>query len=68
MAAPATEVAAIPLKAGAVIEHIESPAGKAWRSTIDTVSAQEGFQRCYYGREVEHPGMLHFFVGKTCIS
>ena len=65
MTAPATEIALIPLQIGATIEDADSPAGQIWKSTLDTVKAQEGFQRCYYGREVEATNKLHFFVGKT---
>lgn len=61
--APVTEIATIPLAAGATIEDPHSPAGKVWQSTLDTVSAQDGFQKAYYGREVEDPRVLQFFVG-----
>lgn len=61
--APATELATIPLVAGATIEDANSPAGKVWQSTLDTVSAQDGYQKAYYGREVENPSVLQFFVG-----
>lgn len=44
---PATEIATIPLSAGADIKDPWSPAGKVWQSTLDTVSQQEGFQRAY---------------------
>ena len=62
--APATEIATIPLTAGSKIEDPESPAGKVWQSTIDTVSSQPGYQRLYYGREVENPSVVQLFVGK----
>lgn len=41
--APATEIATLPLTAGATIEDANSPTGKVWQSTLDTVSAQVGF-------------------------
>lgn len=59
---PATELATIPLVSGATIEDADSPAGKIWHTTLDTVSQQEGFQRCYWGREVENPSVLQLFV------
>ena len=65
--APATELATIPLVSGATIEDPNSPAGKIWQSTLDTVSQQEGFQRSYWGREVENPSVLQLFVGKRYI-
>lgn len=63
--APATEIATLPLFAGATIEDPDSPAGKVWQSTLDTVSAQDGFQRAYYGREVENQGVLQFLIGEA---
>ena len=62
MAAPATEVATIPIKAGATIEDPHSSAGKIWVATLDTVSQQKGYQRAYYGRELEDPSLLQLFV------
>lgn len=65
MAIPATEIATLPLSAGANIEDHSSAAGKVWQATLDTVSQQEGFQRAYYGREVENQSVLQFLVGKN---
>ena len=59
---PATEIATLPLQAGATIEDPETPAGKIWSATLDTVSQQDGFQRCYYGRHVEAQTSLDLFV------
>ena len=50
----ATEVASIPLKAGARFEDVNSHAGKVWASVIDIIARQPGFQRLYYGREIEN--------------
>ena len=65
--APATELATIPLVSGATIEDADSPAGKIWQSTLGTVSQQEGYQRSYWGREVENPSVLQLFIGKSSI-
>ncbi len=62
---PATELATLPLASGATIEDADSSAGKVWQSTLDTVSQQDGFQRCYWGREVENQSVVQLFVGKT---
>ena len=61
--APATELATIPLTSGAEIEDPASPAGKVWQSALDTIAQQDGFQRAYWGREVENPSVLQLFVG-----
>lgn len=63
--APATEIATLPLFAGATIEDPDSPAGKVWQSTLDTVSAQDGFQRAYYGREVENQSVVQLLIGEA---
>ena len=63
--APATEIATLPLAAGATIEDPSSPAGKVWQSTLDTVSAQEGFQKAYYGREVENQSVVQLLIGES---
>ncbi|KAL9131655.1 MAG: hypothetical protein Q9217_000466 [Psora testacea] len=60
--APVTELATIPLQSGATIEDPDSPAGKIWTATLDTVSQQPGYQRAYYGREIENPALLQLFV------
>ena len=63
--APATEIATLPLIAGATIEDPDSSAGKVWQSTLDTVSAQDGFQRAYYGREVENQSVVQLLIGEA---
>ena len=63
--APATEIAILPLFAGATIEEPDSPPGKVWQSTLDTVSAQDGFQRAYYGREVENQSVVQLLIGEA---
>ena len=63
--APATEIATLPLIAGATIEDSDSSAGKVWQSTLDTVSAQDGFQRAYYGREVENQSVVQLLIGEA---
>ncbi|KAL6714538.1 hypothetical protein ACLMJK_007963 [Lecanora helva] len=60
--APATEIATLPLASGADIEDSNSPAGKVWQSTLDTVSDQPGFQRAYYGRQIENSSVLQLLV------
>ncbi|KAL9637211.1 MAG: hypothetical protein Q9164_002338 [Protoblastenia rupestris] len=59
---PVTELATLPLQTGAEIENPNSPAGKVWTATLDTVSQQPGYQRAYYGRELENPSLLQLFV------
>ena len=65
---PATEIATLPLIAGATIEDPDSSAGKVWQSTLDTVSAQDGFQRAYYGREVENQSVVQLLIGEDLVK
>lgn len=62
MAPPATEIAILSISANTTIEDSTSPAGKAWKSVTETVIAQEGCQRVYWGRQVENPNIVDFFV------
>ena len=57
-----TEIATIPLKADATFEDSASAAGKVWASVVDTIAEQHGYQRLYYGREVENDKNLHLMV------
>ncbi|MCJ1273232.1 hypothetical protein MMC21_001022 [Puttea exsequens] len=59
---PATEFATLPLAVGAEVEDLSSEAGKVWHSSLDTVSQQDGFQRLYWGREVENDNVLNLFI------
>ena len=61
--APATEIATLPLVAGAQIEDPSSPAGTVWKSTIDTILAADGVQRAYWGRQVENPTVIDLLIG-----
>ena len=60
--APVTEIATIPLQAGAEIENPDSPAGNVWQSTIKTISEQGGYKGLYYGLELENQTLLQLLV------
>ncbi|KAL8951333.1 MAG: hypothetical protein Q9222_002698 [Ikaeria aurantiellina] len=62
MARPVTEMATIPLAAGAEVENLDSAAGKVLSDTFETLRQQEGFQRVKYGRQVENPSILQVFI------
>ena len=65
--APATEIAVLPLVSGAEIEDPSTPAGTVWKSTLDTIHAQSGVQRIYWGRQIENPSNLDLLVGTVFI-
>ena len=66
--AQATEIAVLPLVSGAQIEDPSTPAGAVWKSTLDTIHAQTGVQRIYWGRQIENPSNLDLLIGKSFIT
>lgn len=58
----ATEIAAFNLKDGKRPDDANSAAGQVLRDTLDTLTQQKGFQRAYWGREVENPDRFRLFV------
>ncbi len=62
----ATEIALIFLKADATIEDASSPAGQHLRKCMDFVAGQKGFQRQYYGRQLEDPRLLVWTLDWVC--
>lgn len=61
--APATEIAVFPLNAGVNLDDPKSASGAIWQSTLDTVSQQDGYQRLYWGRQIENPQILTILIG-----
>ena len=61
--APVTQIAVIPLVAGAEIDNPSSPAGQVWQYTMDTAIAVAGIQRVYWGRQVENPSVVDLLIG-----
>ena len=62
MSAPVTELATIPLKTGATIEDPDSSAGTIWSASLHTISQQQGYQRAFYGRELENLSLVQLFI------
>ncbi|KAI9701936.1 MAG: hypothetical protein M1836_001280 [Candelina mexicana] len=60
--APASEIAILSLVTNAPVEDPSSDAGKVWQATLDTIMAQDGVQRAYWGRQVESPDTLELVV------
>ncbi|KAL2044878.1 hypothetical protein N7G274_002653 [Stereocaulon virgatum] len=58
--APVTEIAITPLSTGADIEDPSSSARKVWRSTLDTVSQEDGFQGAYFLLRLRHLPTITF--------
>ena len=56
--APATEIAVIFLKPDATIEDASSPAGQQFAKCRDVLKVQKGYQRQYWGRQMEDPKLL----------
>jgi len=58
----ATEIASFKLKDGKRPDDANSAAGQTLRDTLDTLTQQKGFQRAYWGRELENPDTFRLFV------
>ena len=58
----ATEIAIFPLKEGKRPDDANSQPGQVLKDTLNTLTEQKGFQRAYWGREVENPDVFRLFV------
>ena len=58
----ATEIAIFPLKEGKRPDDANSQPGQVLKETLNTLTEQKGFQRAYWGREVENPDTFRLFV------
>ncbi|CAG8959812.1 hypothetical protein HYFRA_00001720 [Hymenoscyphus fraxineus] len=61
MGSPVTEIAYLTLKPGVDISG-STDAAKAWQEGLSVVKKQEGYQRSYYGRAMESPDLLLWFI------
>lgn len=59
----ATEIGSFSLVPNSNVDDESSDASEVIKSSITTVSGQEGFQAAYYGRYVEREDMLQLVVG-----
>ncbi|KAL2429858.1 hypothetical protein ABEF95_000891 [Exophiala dermatitidis] len=60
--APATEICFLPLQGGSYSDDASSGVDPKFKKMFDTILAQEGCQRLYWGRQVEHPSILTVFI------
>lgn len=58
----ATEIAIFQLRSGQRVDDASSSAGQVLKETLDKLSQQAGFQRAYWGLEVENPENFRLFV------
>ena len=65
MPSPATEVVSFPLPAGAEIKNPDSAAGKVFKDVLGTLFQQEGYQRSYFGRQVENSNTIDLYIGEN---
>jgi len=65
---PVTEVAYITLKAGVDIEKVGTPEHQLWEESMTTVSSQEGYQRAYFGLQLESPNTTILFIDWDSVS
>ena len=60
----ATELVILALQSDSTTEDTSATAGQHMQKLLDTVSAPKGFQRQYYGRELEDPTLLVWTIGR----
>lgn len=58
----ATEIAIFPLREGMTPDDPNSLGGEILKDSFNTLTQQPGFQRAYWGREVENPSTFRLFV------
>jgi hypothetical protein len=61
-----TEVIMIPLLPGLDLDT--GDAKEIWDSTLSTIADQPGYQKMFYGRQVEHPDTLQVCISKSALS
>lgn len=66
MSGPATEICFLPLLDVTKIEDPSSDDYRVLQTTLQTLTAQDGFQKAYYGRQKENPNVLQLCIGKAC--
>jgi hypothetical protein len=59
---PVTEIATLFLKPGIDVEDPSSPAYTIAQETFSTISSQPGYQRAYWGRQLEDESILQLFI------
>lgn len=57
-----TEIVFLPLQPGKIPDDRTTPAGKVHSELLAILLSQPGVQRAYWGRQVEDPRMLRWFV------
>ena len=62
--APVTEIAILTLKPDTTIEDASTPAGQIFSQMLKTIRSQTGFQRQYWGRQLENANHLVLSVGE----
>ncbi len=60
---PVTEIALLNLKAGIDVTDESNSAHQVWQDTLFKIAAQFGFQRAYYGTQLEDPSILQLVIG-----
>ncbi|OCK79313.1 hypothetical protein K432DRAFT_355207 [Lepidopterella palustris CBS 459.81] len=56
----ATEIATLPLIAGAKLDS--GDIGKLWDDALNTIAKTPGYQKMFWGRQVEHPDVLQLCI------
>lgn len=60
---PCTEIATLPIVAGAAIEEEGTSTYTIWQDLLITIASQDGYQRLYWGRRIEDQSVVSLLVG-----
>ena len=61
---PCTEIATLPIVAGAAIEEEGTSTYTIWQDLLNTIASQDGYQRLYWGRRIEDQSAVSLLIGK----
>ena len=61
--AEATQMIILPIPISSNLDDATSKDGKAWQEVLNFIKKQPGFQRVYWGRQVETPEKVQLHIG-----
>jgi hypothetical protein len=58
-----TEIDILPISVNLKLGDAGSAEGKAWNEILSIIRSSRGYQRLYWGRQVETPGNIQLHIG-----
>lgn len=60
---PVTEIDILPISVDFNLDDATSTEGKTWNEILNIIKNARGYQRLYWGRQVETPGNVQLHIG-----